>query len=318
MDIGQEILICFLISTGCMLGFCSFSKASDTVPDEFCGVFQASSPEGNITLELKKQSSADYIGRLNHASFEYMVSAKKAANGVRGILSSFDRVVFGFYLRVGPYKNQVALTLYTPDIEGNPVAGTQQTLMFVRQSASYGIRAEKTDEVSSKSTDKSDRGVFVNGRWLDAQTLKHVQSKYGIKVRDGRYWYDSKCGAWGIEGGPTLGFILPNLSLGGDLQVNSSNGNTGVFINGRQLPVQDLQALYGLTGPIAPGRYWLDSRGNAGLEGQPAIVNLLQLHATMSRNAKSSFYRNSYLDHGSGSSGNTSYVMGKDWSYISD
>ena len=100
---------------------------------------------------------------------------------------------------------------------------------------------------------------------------------------DGRYWYDRKCGAWGIEGGPALGILLPNLNLGGSLKANASNGNTGVYINGRQLHRVDLMALQSLTGPIARGRYWVDAMGNAGLEGQRAIVNLMVLHKQKTR-----------------------------------
>ena len=45
-------------------------------------------------------------------------------------------------------------------------------------------------------------------------------------------------------------------------------------MNGRQLPTQDLLGLQALTGPIAPGRYFVDQQGNAGYEGGPRMVNL--------------------------------------------
>ena len=67
---------------------------------------------------------------------------------------------------------------------------------------------------------------------------------------------------------------------------------------------------------VFPGRFWLDDSGNVGFEGMPASYNLFAL---VSQNgAGSSFYRNSYTGIGAGSSGGTSYVMGKDWSVIVD
>jgi hypothetical protein len=51
------------------------------------------------------------------------------------------------------------------------------------------------------------------------------------------------CGAWGIQGGPTLGFLQAGLAIGGALQSNALNGDTGVFINGRQLHRLDVVSL---------------------------------------------------------------------------
>jgi hypothetical protein len=80
-----------------------------------------------------------------------------------------------------------------------------------------------------------------------------------------------------------MGFTLPGLPIGGPLPPDISRGNTGVFINGRQLPTQDLAALQQLTGPVQPGRYWVDGQGYAGLEGGPALVNLKQLASNLYR-----------------------------------
>lgn len=120
------------------------------------------------------------------------------------------------------------------------------------------------------------RSVTINGASLTDPQLSALEQRVG-HVPDGVYWYDKKCGAWGRQGGPTAGFLLPNLDLGGPLQPDASSGNTGVFINGRQLPTQEALYLVGLLGAILPGHYWLDAQGNAGMEGGPVLCNLMLL-----------------------------------------
>jgi len=164
----------------------------------------------------------------------------------------------------------------------------------------------------------SGRSVVINGESLDDATLAALEGTYGVVIQDARYWYDPVCGAWGFEGGPGVGLILPGLDLGGPLTADASNGDTGVFVNGRELHQLDVMALMPLVGPVVPGRYWLDAWGNVGLEGGPALVNLVQLaqaqYGQGGGGGGSSLYRSDITGHGAGSSGGTSYVMGKDWS----
>src|SRR6266540_1234336 len=67
------------------------------------------------------------------------------------------------------------------------------------------------------------------------------------------YWYDAMSGAWGYQGGPTAGFTLPGIRLGGMLRADASNGNTGVFINGRELHFQDVIGLRQFCQVVMPG-----------------------------------------------------------------
>lgn len=115
--------------------------------------------------------------------------------------------------------------------------------------------------------------VIINGVRLGDDKGKALEKQYGVRILPGDYWYDRICGAWGYRGGPAAGIILPFLDIGGPLQANASNGNTGVFFNGRQLHVLDVVALQQIT-PVYQGRYWVDAQGNIGLEGGPALVNL--------------------------------------------
>jgi len=166
------------------------------------------------------------------------------------------------------------------------------------------------------ATHAQTRNVVVNHQRLDTGTIHALEQRYGVQVLDGRYWYDPMCGAWGFEGGPGVGLILPGLKLGGPLHANASNGNTGVFVNGRELHAQDVAALQQLVGVVYQGRFWLDAYGNVGYEGGPALLNLAQV--ARQRGGGNTFYRSSNTDIGAGSSGGTSYVMGKDWSVTID
>ena len=79
----------------------------------------------------------------------------------------------------------------------------------------------------------------------------------------------------------------------------------------------DVLALRQLLGAVNPGRYWLDPQGNVGIEGGGFLLNLLQYaNAARSRSQGNTIYRSNITGIGTGSSGGTSYVMGKGWSVM--
>lgn len=117
------------------------------------------------------------------------------------------------------------------------------------------------------------RQVVVNRQRLTDAEVKSFEQRWQTQVRDGAYWYDKVSGAWGLDGGPTAGWILPGLDLGGQLPEDASRGNTGVFINGRELHLQDVTALMRFM-QVYRGRWWVDGRGNFGAEGGPPLGNL--------------------------------------------
>ncbi len=128
-------------------------------------------------------------------------------------------------------------------------------------------------------------GVSVNGVRLSPEKVQSLQKQYGIRIVSGDYWYDKISGAWGYAGGPAVGQIYPFLDFGGPMKANASNGNTSVFINGRELHLRDVRALQQIT-VVIPGSYWCDALGNMGFEGGPALVNLWALaNAANSRGA---------------------------------
>ena len=150
--------------------------------------------------------------------------------------------------------------------------------------------------------DRPASDVIVNGTPLNANQVKFLQRQYRVEVLPGRYWYDPISGAWGFEGGPTVGQIFPGLGLGGALKSNASLGDTGVFINGRELPRQDVLALQRCT-VVYPGHYWVNAMGIGGVEGGPPIFDLRALCAPRQR---------------SSSSGRTWYNEDGSWSYHND
>lgn len=155
--------------------------------------------------------------------------------------------------------------------------------------------------------------VYVNDVKISQTTLNQLASKYHIKIIDGHYWYDTYTGAWGINGESGMGFVLPNLPFYGKLKANASNGNTGVFVNKRELHNKDVTYLQQFF-KVIPGRYWVDAQGNGGYEGQYASFNLYEL----AKQSGKSFYRNSYTGIGNGSSDGAFYVIGKDFSVITE
>lgn len=136
--------------------------------------------------------------------------------------------------------------------------------------------AEATPPASSQQ-----RAITFNGTALSPRgsaQLRTLEAHYRTRLPDGAYWYDRRSGAFGRWGGPTAGFIAPNLSLGGRLPARASGSRLNVYINGRAIHPVEYQWFTTLFGraPI-PGRYWLDHQGNIGKLGVPGSINLVAM-----------------------------------------
>lgn len=168
--------------------------------------------------------------------------------------------------------------------------------------ASAGAQGSRT------ATPAPTRNVVINKVRLSDAEVSGLEVQFRTQIRDGNYWYDSRSGAWGLEGGPAAGLIPAGLQLGGPLQPDASKGNTGVFINGRELHPLDVMALQQL-GPVYPGRYWMDAMGNVGFDGGPALVNLWALVRARqgSGQAQSHYTRDGSMM--TGTDGNGCYVF---------
>jgi hypothetical protein len=123
---------------------------------------------------------------------------------------------------------------------------------------------------------REETGVFINGRELNPQQMVALTATYHYAPPRGRFWYDTVSGAWGVEGHETLGFILPGYDFG-PIATDASAGNTGVFINGREINMVEAAGLQRTFGAVYQGHWWLDGRtGNYGIEGNPApLGNIL-------------------------------------------
>ncbi|MCO5564336.1 hypothetical protein L7F22_017996 [Adiantum nelumboides] len=99
------------------------------------------------------------------------------------------------------------------------------------------------DEKKSLSVCNSKSKVVVNGHALSESAVKTAEERAG-KLLPGAYWYDRIAGFWGITGGPCLGVLPPFIEeLDSPMARNCSNGDTQVFVNGRELHHKDLALL---------------------------------------------------------------------------
>jgi hypothetical protein len=123
--------------------------------------------------------------------------------------------------------------------------------------------------------------VVINGRPLDQNQIAQFRSRYGMAPVPGEYWYDGRSGLYGVIGSSSAGFMLPGHEFG-SLKADASRGNTGVYLNGRNLPQDELMVMNFIwQSYIQPGRYWLDGNGNLGYEGSSYPVGnlLVQIQA---------------------------------------
>lgn len=136
------------------------------------------------------------------------------------------------------------------------------------------VRHEESQQSQDSQRESPGTGVFINGRALTPEKLRALQTLYG-PVPPGRYWYDSFSGLFGVWGREAAGFLHPGLDLG-EVPAMASHGNTGVFINGRELNMLEWLYFQQIFGAVPQGRWWLDGKtGNVGLVGNPRpLANL--------------------------------------------
>ncbi|MEM6929940.1 MAG: hypothetical protein AAF602_23585, partial [Myxococcota bacterium] len=156
----------------------------------------------------------------------------------------------------------------------NPTPSVLYTLL-VAWMAMAAVVGVSTPAVAAPPAAEARTGVVINGKELTPAQYMSFARMYRVPPQPGQWWYDPKSGQFGRVGEPVSGLVRPGHDFG-PLAADASRGTTGVFLNGRQLPVTEVTLYTMLLGPILPGRYWLDPQGNVGREGNPMpVANLV-------------------------------------------
>jgi hypothetical protein len=215
--------------------------------------------------------------------------------GVAGALVLFVGISAGLWLGRGESEPQIQPAASPPQPPAEATRSTQQAQQAppqkpVAQDPDGAHRAAPTS-IPSAPEQTADRSsspppqpqvqsapdIVVNGRTLTPQEIQQLRATYGSVAPPGHYWYDPASGLYGIWGREAAGFMHPGHNFG-PLSAEASRGNTGVFINGRQINMAEAIEWQRLFGTVNRGRYWLDGRtGNLGVEGNPMpVANLVQ------------------------------------------
>ncbi len=156
-------------------------------------------------------------------------------------------------------------------------------LLMVRQSfySTAGIPPTGTEAQKKAQIGK----VIINDVALTKAQMAEIKKKYSVEPKPGKYWYDTRSGLYGVVGYPSFGFMFAGHKFGKLARTASSGkGQTGVIVNGRELPQIEWAVWSQVLGYwILPGSYWFDDKGNAGYEGSP--ITVVNLYVTAQLNA---------------------------------
>lgn len=95
----------------------------------------------------------------------------------------------------------------------------------------------------NQSAEKENDDVTINEHRMPNEMIKKAEEVAG-PIHPGQYWYDYRAGFWGLMGGPCLGIIPPGIKeFNHPMPEKCAGGNTGIYVNGRELNQKDLNLL---------------------------------------------------------------------------
>ena len=240
-----------IVLLACVLG------VSTAFGGDFEGKYQDEYETG-ATLTLTSSDDGEYDGTLLVDGADVPVTAEVEGNILVGEL---DDGMMVFEFRAYLDDDTLVMNLMAPEFPGEVL----DTITFARAGSAGAAPAPPT----------MTGDVVINGRALSERQVAEIEQTYGVKPLPGKYWYDGISGLYGVVGYQAYGYMLPGHDFG-DMDPRVSNGDTNVFVNGRELPQSEwLIWSYMLGAPIQMGAYWLDAQGNAGYVGNPMpTVNL--------------------------------------------
>lgn len=245
---------------------------------DFSGTYGTYVNGDTITLSLTQDAEGKVTGTMGLEGLEYTIKGQRQGNRISGFMNAFDESL-KFSARFT--NNNLLLTLFDPEDVQSQSTDSSETLIFRRLEHKVIASPNKSSTSrKSKSNEGSEKGqVTINGIVLSKKKIAELEKIYNVKPLPGKYWYDARSGLYGVQGFPAYGFMLAGHDYG-KLEMKASNGNTGVFVNGRELPEPEWAVWSQLLGYIIqPDKYWLDANGNAGYEGNPVPTENLYMAA---------------------------------------
>ncbi|CAN1133579.1 Extra-large guanine nucleotide-binding protein 1 [Linum perenne] len=116
--------------------------------------------------------------------------------------------------------------------------------------------------------------VYINDQYLSEEEIVLLQTSAHPprKLKPGYYWYDKVSGLWGKKGAKPCQIISDQLSIGGHLRRDASNGDTGILVNNREITKPELLMLQ-LLGVKCDGTssFWVSADGSYQEEGMKNV-----------------------------------------------
>ncbi|XP_075508531.1 uncharacterized protein LOC142545305 [Primulina tabacum] len=271
-------------------------KQQDPLSSTSCHLKNEQSPE-NVT-EVKSSLNPELPTKEQSNHFPDTKVFRQSDDGNRSKRSEHERIAFG-----GTNFRQNSATEATVatemDVSLNECSNSCVSQDSVETSKEDNRKVNKGGEsffaglikksfrdLTKSNQNAQDGGalVFVNGHVILDRLVKKAEKLAG-PIQPGEYWYDIRAGFWGVMSHPCLGIIMPNIEeFNYPMPKNCAAGNTGIFVNGRELNQKDLDLLSSRGLPITRQRsYNIEISGKVIDECNGEELDLGKLAPTVER-----------------------------------